>query len=687
MTSRYTYGGLEIKKEKVNKFDTFLEMLKDKESVLDLITDGSLKGFIFSLKVEDGKSNYTEDGKDVNNFALKIVIISENEDPLGNGKYTETEKNFIAEASMQHEIWNNSHLNSQGEVAPSVGNLVILKNQQYIIKLLKEFYYYSNTTQKAKDSLNFIYRCFSQRSQHPEYKLGILLMKNYKETEPFKNYVLKYKNDFKKQKQKYLNIKQNILIKVLRLALLGYIHLDLHPGNSLASDNGFCVIIDYGRAVSIKNGTMDNYIEYIAKEMSQITKKTTDEVIKEMYYKPYNGNSMYFQLQESFKNLFYTLKFIKQHMQITNKIMEEFYKSIRTIDYITNMYLYRKNSAQMDDLLNYDYVITKDVLYNFNNKKFNIDTKDDYKLQKSIFDTNIFIFNKKQHDQQQQQPQPEPRVSQQHTRQQRLFPIVEGKEQQPQPAPRVSQQHTRKRQRLPIVEGKEEENQKKQEADLSPTDLSIRFGVGEWKKIDDVLAYYRQQQPSQQLSQQQQMIQDLESINHQKRSYQQQQEAKEMQAQRISPIVEKEKQAEVDEDDEEELAARREWQEELQQQRQLIQQQYQQRPLTGQQRYEHFTQQLQLDKYYNQLWQQYKQRKQQQQQTQIINNNNNDDCKNGFCQRITDGVKSGLKSMFHLGVGGKSKLHKKGKMTLRIKRRKNILKYGKKLKLKTRKSK
>ena len=299
MPNKIINGGLELKPKEdassssssfeekqrvVTNFDPVSSMLNDPSSVLGLITASSLKGFIFKLDVQDGKSSYTEYNLgsrtqvEVKNFALKFVVISDVETKIGdfNGrkKLSDTEKMFTSEAMMQQEIWKETYLTEGGEIAPSVGNITFLEGGDSIITFLTELKRKDNVHVDAVEVVNFLIDVFEKNKK---YKLGILLMKNYSESKPFIDYINAYKSEkvkirngkeFKEEaKEKYLTVRRNILIKVLRLALLGYIHLDLHSGNSLNTDDS-SVIIDYGRAVSIKdhpngNYTIENYINYI----------------------------------------------------------------------------------------------------------------------------------------------------------------------------------------------------------------------------------------------------------------------------------------------------------------------------------------------------------------------------------------------------------------------------------------
>ena len=331
-------------------FDPVLSMLTEPSSVLDLITASSLKGFIFKLEVPDGKSRYTEYNLEtrtqveVKNFALKLVVISDIETPIGlfgtTRKYSDTEKLFTAEAMMQQEIWKETYLTEGGEIAPSVGNITFLEGGDSIVTLLnylKQEDGINSVTLMAIDALDFLIDVFEKNKG---YKLGILLMKNYSRSKPFNDYIDVYNSarvdfyhrggnlsEFKEAKQKYLTVRQNILIKVLRLALLGYIHLDLHGGNSLNTDNS-TVIIDYGRAVSIKNSdgtfTIDKYINYIGENAVDASRKPVGyDIIKGAI----NANSIFTDKhsgqQYMLKELIYTADSLFESLKWLGKTIEK----------------------------------------------------------------------------------------------------------------------------------------------------------------------------------------------------------------------------------------------------------------------------------------------------------------------------------------------------------------------------
>lgn len=361
-------GEAESKKEtgvgSMSNFGPVLSMLSDTSSEFDLITDSSLKGFIFKLDVQPGTSSYTEYNLlekkqvEVTHFALKFVVISDTVARLPNlgpkTKETETEQSFIDEAKMQQDIWKQTYLTQGGEIAPSVGNITILKGRDTIINLLDDLI--KKEDAKVKDTevkdakvedtkvkavLQFLKGVFENES-NKEYKLGILLMKNYIECKTFHEHTTEYEKRGRNKNQEdflfskevpYLTVRQNILIKVIRLALLGYIHLDLHGGNSL-NTNESCVIIDYGRAVSIKddNGkyTIDKYIEYIGENSydqfrnpigSAKVKKFIDTgmVLRDRQNREYDLKDLY----KSAETLFFLLEHLGKVIKPIQELVEQ----------------------------------------------------------------------------------------------------------------------------------------------------------------------------------------------------------------------------------------------------------------------------------------------------------------------------------------------------------------------------
>ena len=207
-------------------------------------------------------------------------------------------------------------------------------------------------------------------------------------TKTYYNYVVEYKtakenlqgNELQNARIKFLNIRQNILIKVLRLALLGYIHFDLHSGNILVTidPNNFytsCIIIDYGRVVNIKNSPTSydthKYFNYII-NMFKVVKGDLNEdfisIIRHMH-----------MLTPIFNKLFNSLNDMdeKKIKMKNNSEKIAFFKNICNdmldIDRSTNLFLFKTNMAQMKNIFVYDGDFNEEELYggDFCDKFFN----------------------------------------------------------------------------------------------------------------------------------------------------------------------------------------------------------------------------------------------------------------------------------------------------------------------------
>ena len=356
-------GGLQIaqaeheEKHETN-FDPVISMLADPNSELDLITASSLKGFIFKLDVPPGKSRYkeftlTDDALvEVTHFALKLVIISTDEKNLtkfnGYKKQTDVAKLFIKEATVQQKIWKETYLTNGGEIAPSVGNVTFLEGNTDIIKFLDLLLNSLAKTPRVKATIEFLIKEY-QIPANKDYQLGILLMKNYDQSRTLNQCLEDYKAS--KDRQTYLTIRQNILIKVLRLALCGYIHLDLHAGNSLNTQSS-SVIIDYGRAVSITKGDgnydIGKYKKYISDNNKRFDIDTHIFQIKNKITGKIN-TYIFKDIIPVFDTLKAKLKTLKSNVDnnftgVTEAdkitLFKDILKSIEVIDLYTNIMIY-----------------------------------------------------------------------------------------------------------------------------------------------------------------------------------------------------------------------------------------------------------------------------------------------------------------------------------------------------------
>jgi len=249
-------GGLRLLLSKNNDgLDPVYEMAMNDKSIIKLMTASSLKGFIFTLEVPEDVSRYADINSDktgfdkiITNFVIKIVLTS----PISNksmGNYKEkikqyeTKDEFYKEAKLQQEIWMKSIENGASEICPSVANLSFL-DKQNTQRLLSTLANKSNNDKNMIDVLTFL-------NKNNTDGMGILTMKNYTNSKTLSEY-LDDKTVSQKDRQHVLDY---TAVKVIRLALLGYVHYDLHKNNVLVTDdiNNKSVLIDFGRVIKIRN--------------------------------------------------------------------------------------------------------------------------------------------------------------------------------------------------------------------------------------------------------------------------------------------------------------------------------------------------------------------------------------------------------------------------------------------------
>jgi hypothetical protein len=248
-------GGLKLLLSKNNDgFEPVYEMIMNHKSKFKLMTASSLSGFIFTLEVPEDVSRYADINSDktgfdkiITNFVIKIVLTSSQGVSMGeykkNVKIYETKDNFYKEARVQQKIWMKSIENGASEICPSVANLSF-SDKQNTQTLFSTLANKSNNDKDMIDVLEFL-------NKNNIEGMGILTMKNYTNSKTMTKY-LADKNVSQKDKQHVLNY---TMVKVIRLALVGYVHYDLHTSNILVTDdiNNKSVLIDFGRVIRIRN--------------------------------------------------------------------------------------------------------------------------------------------------------------------------------------------------------------------------------------------------------------------------------------------------------------------------------------------------------------------------------------------------------------------------------------------------
>ena len=251
-------GGLKLLLSKNNDgFEPVYEMIMNDKSNIKLMTASSLSGFIFTLEVPEDVSRYADVNSDktgfdkiITNFVIKIVLTSGRIRYMYKNKYKnkliktyETNDDFYKEAKSQQKIWMKSIENGASEICPSVANLSFLdkQNTQTLFSILANK---SNNDKNMIDVLEFL-------NENNQNGMGILTMKNYKNSKTMGKYLYD-KNVSQKDRQHVLNY---TMVKVIRLALLGYVHYDLHENNVLVTDdiNNKSVLIDFGRVIRLRD--------------------------------------------------------------------------------------------------------------------------------------------------------------------------------------------------------------------------------------------------------------------------------------------------------------------------------------------------------------------------------------------------------------------------------------------------
>ena len=371
MTTQFGGLKLELSDNKLDNvgFKPIFDMLNHEHSTLKLLTASSLKGFIFILDVPEKVSRYYDLNSDkmdftqkVTSFIIKCAIVTPTNNEVSLGYYEKTEKmsetpsSFYEEAKIQQFIWRESIIGGRSEICPSVANFSLFKNEQSI-PLLELCLKKTHKNPQSSKVFDFL---LEKINKNNNFGLGMITMKNYNHSKPLFEYAFSNNPLPDNELNQILSC---VIIKVIRLFLLNYIHLDLHSNNVLVtfdkSKNKYdCVIIDFGRA-----SRLDSHI-----------KKS----------KAYNkGQKTYY-----IYNINETSKILNSHTSYDkNKLVETIKKLVvmlLTIDKINNNYVYNINEPQMDWMTKHYTFINEHVL----NDKFISDLYDEMSYNKNSKFTN-----------------------------------------------------------------------------------------------------------------------------------------------------------------------------------------------------------------------------------------------------------------------------------------------------------
>jgi hypothetical protein len=286
---KFQNGGLKLKNPSKTGFTPIYDMINSASGHLELLTYSSLKGFMFTLNVNDVDSEYLKLSgvrftTPVTSFILKFAVLSPLNDTQlpdykGKSKATESEQSYYEEAKLQQMIWKNSIAGGRPEICPSVANFSLFNNENG--KNLLTFFTRlgSKITPDAINIFKYLFNCLKNETT---YGIGVIVMPKVEKSETFGDFIdmpnginyygftmnTEYRND----------AYANVIAQTVRLFIdTGVIHFDLHANNALvflASDNKIkSVIIDFGRASNLNSGENDDYLPKDEKETILSIKK------------------------------------------------------------------------------------------------------------------------------------------------------------------------------------------------------------------------------------------------------------------------------------------------------------------------------------------------------------------------------------------------------------------------------
>lgn len=264
------------------------DMINSRGASLEMLTCGSLKGFMFVLNVLPENSEFlttnrrsTAFNEPVTSFIVKLAVTSQNEEGLddyiplhetaseGIEKATETERSFFEEAKLQQHIWKSSVVGGRKAICPPVANISLFDNENGInfIKFLN----YKVREQNSVHTLNYLSNvCSRSTGSGGNYGIGMIVMPKVLQSDTFSNFMnIEYGQEFQgvQVNQRLVEEVYGILIcKIIRLFIeTGVVHFDLHNKNALIYRNQTTgrldvMLIDFGRASQITNGVDDEYL-------------------------------------------------------------------------------------------------------------------------------------------------------------------------------------------------------------------------------------------------------------------------------------------------------------------------------------------------------------------------------------------------------------------------------------------
>ena len=276
-------GGLKIKTPEKGGLTPVRDMINSPGASVEMLTCGSLKGFMFVLNVRPDHSEYLaltnmRFTTPVTSFILKLAITTRSEENLADyiditkpendpdrviGKATETRDGFFEEAKLQQTIWKSSVAGNRDETCPSIANLSFFDNAD-AMKFLN-FMLYKVHKPESIHTIAYLYQVCRLNAGHG---LGLISMPKIENSDTFESFKRlpngKLFHGIKITDHVVYQMYAKLLAKIIRLYIEGgVIHFDLHGKNALIYTTPKkqlnVVIIDFGRASNLKSGVSDDY--------------------------------------------------------------------------------------------------------------------------------------------------------------------------------------------------------------------------------------------------------------------------------------------------------------------------------------------------------------------------------------------------------------------------------------------
>lgn len=263
------WGGLKLRDKNKTGFAPVYDMIE--HGTLDVLTYESLKGFLFTLDVEQDASEYfnlrgSRFLEPVTNYILKFSVITDTNDENlaacgGVEKSSESAESYLEEARLQQNCWLRSISGGHPAICPSVANFSLFDNSEST-KLLN-FLQTKPSSTKLQIVLPYLVDC----CRDPSKRLGVIVMPRVANCTPFFDFVQKA------TQQEQTIAYAMVIAQIVRLFVqLNVMHFDLHPRNALVSGKGDTLktmLIDFGRASDIRTGQDDEYLTVREKKQTR----------------------------------------------------------------------------------------------------------------------------------------------------------------------------------------------------------------------------------------------------------------------------------------------------------------------------------------------------------------------------------------------------------------------------------